>query len=113
MGQQATGVADIQKERIGRRKGEEEGQKESKSINLQHQIKELGCLSELEVNQLSDGLQVVILDVLLWLHENDTCQGLVVEDDIVEYTLLVSSDLLSDYHLLEINGAVLHFNAPA
>ena len=58
---------------------------------------------ELEVNDLSDSLEVVEVNLAVWFNAENASQVLIVEVDSVETILLDVSDLLSDNNLLEIN----------
>jgi hypothetical protein len=61
------------------------------------------CGDELEINNLSNSLKVVEVNLMVWLDAENACQMLVVEVDVEESALLNISDLFSDDDLLEIN----------
>jgi hypothetical protein len=61
------------------------------------------CGDELEINNLSNSLKVVEVNLVVWLDAENACQMLVVEVDVEESALLNISDLFSDDNLLEIN----------
>jgi hypothetical protein len=61
------------------------------------------CGDELEINNLSNSLKVVEVNLVVWLDAENACQMLVVEVDVEESALLNISDLFSDDDLLEIN----------
>jgi hypothetical protein len=61
------------------------------------------CGDELEINNLSNSLKVVEVNLVVWLDAENACQMLVVEVNVEESALLNISDLFSDDDLLEIN----------
>lgn len=68
------------------------------------------CGDELEINNLSNSLKVVEVNLVVWLDAENACQMLVVEVDVEESALLNISDLFSDDNLLEINKWMFNLN---